>query len=126
MDPAHPCAPLALRLSRSRVGPSAAASEVRLASSAQADVKRETRMIASLSEAPLLAPDLPALWPGMLGRSARQAHHLPFGSCSALYFYFALNAIWHAVKLLGLEASDVLAPPNNPGVGMERLPPARP
>src|SRR5258708_15414715 len=107
MDPAHPCAPLALRLPRSRVGPSTAASEVRLASSAQAEVRREKRMIASLSEAPLLAPDLPALWPGMLVRSVRQAQHLPFCSRSALYFYFARNAIWHAVKLLGLAGYEV-------------------
>jgi dTDP-4-amino-4,6-dideoxygalactose transaminase len=78
-------------------------------------------MIASLSEAPLLAPDLPALWPGMLVRSARQAQHLPFGSRSALYFYFARNAIWQAVKLLGLEGYEVLAPAYHHGVEIEAL-----
>src|SRR5260370_2956431 len=78
-------------------------------------------MFGGLLDAALLGPDLPAVWPGMLVASARKADHLPFGSCSALYFDFARNAIWQAVKLLGLEGYEVLAPAYHHGVEIEAL-----
>jgi len=57
------------------------------------------------------------LWPGdgaLLG-------HYPFSAPTARYYYFARNAIWRAVKLLGLEGGEVLVPAYHHGVEIEAL-----
>jgi dTDP-4-amino-4,6-dideoxygalactose transaminase len=73
------------------------------------------------TRAPLLAPDFPTLWPGMLVGGSQEAKHLPFSDRGARYYYFARNAIWHAVKMLGIAGGEVLAPAYHHGVEVEAL-----
>jgi len=47
--------------------------------------------------------------------------HFPFTAPSARYFYFARNAIWNAVKTLGLDRGEILAPAYHHGVEIEAL-----
>jgi dTDP-4-amino-4,6-dideoxygalactose transaminase len=46
---------------------------------------------------------------------------LPFSSPAARYFYFARNAIWLSVKMLGLEGREILVPAYHHGVEIEAL-----
>ncbi len=66
-------------------------------------------------------PALPTLWPSMLVGSERLSTCPPFASPSARYFYFARNAIWLTVKMLGLDQGEVLVPAYHHGVEVEAL-----
>ncbi len=66
-------------------------------------------------------PALPTLWPGMLLGRPRQTEAVPFAAPNARYFYFARNAVWLAVKMLGLEGGEVLVPAYHHGVEVEAL-----
>ena len=69
----------------------------------------------------LFVPAFPTLAPGMLlGRRAAIRQH-PFSSPTVRYFYFARNAIWNAVKMLGLDRGEVLVPSYHHGVEIESL-----
>jgi len=74
-------------------------------------------------EARLFVPAFPTIRPEALlwpGNGAISGQH-PFSAPGARYFYFARNAIWRAVKLLGLEAGEVLVPAYHHGVEIEAL-----
>lgn len=66
-------------------------------------------------------PASPTLWPGMLFGSRRAGPFPPFSAPSARYFYFARNAVWLAVKILGLDGNEVLVPAYHHGVEVEAL-----
>lgn len=71
----------------------------------------------------VFVPAFPTIRPEMLlrfGSEAQQAHY-PFSAPSAGYFYFARNAIWQAVKALGLDGGEVLVPAYHHGVEIEAL-----
>jgi perosamine synthetase len=53
------------------------------------------------------------------GRGIESFH--PFSAPSARYFYFARNAIWHAVRTLGLDRGEILVPAYHHGVEIEAL-----
>lgn len=69
----------------------------------------------------LFVPSLPTLWPRMLLRSREHAAYLPFAASNVRYFYFARNAIWLTVKMLGLDKGEVLVPAYHHGVEIEAL-----
>jgi perosamine synthetase len=66
-------------------------------------------------------PALPTLWPEMLWAGPRRAQLPPFESVRAHYFYFARNAIWLTVKMLGLDTGEILVPAYHHGVEIEAL-----
>lgn len=68
-------------------------------------------------------PAFPTVRPELLLQIATDAHkaYYPFSVPSARYFYFARNAIWRAVKALGLEQGEVLVPAYHHGVEVEAL-----
>jgi dTDP-4-amino-4,6-dideoxygalactose transaminase len=57
----------------------------------------------------------------MLFTRGEAAGYLPFREPDARYFYFARNAIWRTVKMLGLEGGEVLVPSYHHGVEIEAL-----
>ena len=57
----------------------------------------------------------------MLLRRREARRHHPFSSPTVRYFYFARNAIWHTVKMLGLDRGEVLVPSYHHGVEIEAL-----
>jgi perosamine synthetase len=71
---------------------------------------------------PRYIPDVPTLSPAMLlaGGEAEQAWP-PFDRDNVHWFYFARNAVWNAVGLLGLEGGEVLVPSYHHGVEIEAL-----
>lgn len=68
-------------------------------------------------------PAFPTLRPETLLRlgSGAPALEFPFSAPGARYFYFARNAIWRAVRDLGLERGEVLVPAYHHGVEVEAL-----
>lgn len=67
-------------------------------------------------------PALPTLWPNMLRGGRRSTgDFLPFSAASARWFYFARNAVWTTVKMLGLDQGEVLVPAYHHGVEIEAL-----
>jgi hypothetical protein len=67
-------------------------------------------------------PALPTLWPGMLSPlAADRAPAFPLGHPRATRFYFARNAVFHAVRLLGLAGREVLVPAYHHGVEVAAL-----
>ena len=70
-------------------------------------------------------PALPTLWPGMLlprlGRRDGRRGYFPFDGPSASYYYFSRNALWEAIKLLGLSGGEVVVPAYHHGVEIETL-----
>lgn len=87
-----------------------------------------TRAVAvrSLPEAPEVRrkfiPALPTLWPGMLSPLAPdRPPPFPFGAPRITRFYFARNAVFHSVRLLGLAGREVLVPAYHHGVEVEAL-----
>ena len=67
-------------------------------------------------------PCLPTLWPGMLRPWApRPAGPFPFSAPAKRRYYFARNAVFHGVKLLGLEGTEALVPAYHHGVEVEAL-----
>jgi perosamine synthetase len=72
-------------------------------------------------EPDLFVPSLPTLWPGMLIGYRRQSGYYPFCSPTVRFFYFARNAVWRAVKMLGLDRGEILVPAYHHGVEIEAL-----
>lgn len=70
---------------------------------------------------PLYVPEYPTLYPGMLFSRGIPANFPPFESDNVHWFYFARNAVWNAVNLLGLEGGEVLVPSYHHGVEIEAL-----
>ena len=70
---------------------------------------------------PVYVPSLPTLWPHMLAGEGPTPGWLPFAHARAHWFYFARNALWTAVRILGLEGSEVLLPAYHHGVEVEAL-----
>jgi dTDP-4-amino-4,6-dideoxygalactose transaminase len=67
-------------------------------------------------------PALPTLWPGMLSPlAADRPPPFPFGAPRMVRFYFARNAVFHAVRLLGLAGREVLVPAYHHGVEVSAL-----
>ncbi len=66
-------------------------------------------------------PALPTLRPAMLAGGARTALPFPLDAAGARFYYFARNAVWAAVKLLGLPGKEVLVPAYHHGVEIEAL-----
>ena len=67
-------------------------------------------------------PALPTLWPGMLSPlAAGRPPIFPLAAPRVTRFYFARNAVFHAVKLLGLEGREVLVPAYHHGVEISAL-----
>lgn len=75
----------------------------------------------ALSRRALFVPPLPTLWPGMFWAAPRRTAQLPFAAPDARYFYFCRNAIWLAVKMLGLVGREILVPAYHHGVEVEAL-----
>lgn len=69
----------------------------------------------------LFIPAFPTIAPQLLIRPKHAIDYLPFSAADARYFYFARNAIWHTVKLLGLDKGEVLVPAYHHGVEIEAL-----
>lgn len=69
----------------------------------------------------LFVPDYPTLYPSMLLARRTTPAHAPFDSPSVHWFYFARNAVWLSVKMLGLEGKEVLVPAYHHGVEVEAL-----
>ncbi|HYP40175.1 MAG TPA: DegT/DnrJ/EryC1/StrS family aminotransferase [Chloroflexia bacterium] len=69
----------------------------------------------------LFVPALATLWPRKLFTRGDSARYLPFREPGTRYFYFARNAIWRTVKMLGLESGEVLVPAYHHGVEIEAL-----
>ncbi|HEV8199022.1 MAG TPA: DegT/DnrJ/EryC1/StrS family aminotransferase [Candidatus Polarisedimenticolia bacterium] len=72
------------------------------------------------TEPTVFVPAFPTLAPEMLLRRAGRREH-PFSSPTVRYFYFARNAIWRTVKMLGLDRGEVLVPAYHHGVEIESL-----
>jgi len=72
-------------------------------------------------EPSLFVPAFPTLAPGMVWRRREASRYHPFSSPTVRYFYFARNAIWHTVKMLGLDRGEVLVPSYHHGVEIESL-----
>ena len=70
----------------------------------------------------IFVPAFPTIGPEMLlQRRPLEGRHYPLGAPGAHYFYFARNAIWHTVKMLGLDRGEVLVPSYHHGVEVEAL-----
>jgi perosamine synthetase len=88
---------------------------------ALAQVPDQTSSRPVSTRSPGYVPALPTLWPSMLLQGARSAQAFPFDSPQVRWFYFARNAVWMAVKVLGLEGKEVLVPAYHHGVEIEAL-----
>jgi selenocysteine lyase/cysteine desulfurase len=67
-------------------------------------------------------PALPTLWPEMLSPlAADRAPAFPFGHPRMTRFYFARNAVFHGVRLLGVAGREVLVPAYHHGVEVAAL-----
>ena len=75
----------------------------------------------ALNREALFVPPLPTLWPNMVIARERPTDFLPFSSPNARYFYFARNAVWLTVKMMGLSGGEVLVPAYHHGVEIEAL-----
>lgn len=69
----------------------------------------------------LFVPSLPTLWPSMLMSRREASGFPPFNAPNVRYFYFARNAVWLTVKMLGLDKGEVLMPAYHHGVEVEAL-----
>jgi dTDP-4-amino-4,6-dideoxygalactose transaminase len=67
-------------------------------------------------------PALPTLWPGLLSPlTAERPPPFPLGAPRVTCFYFARNAVFHTVRLLGLAGREVLVPAYHHGVEIAAL-----
>jgi hypothetical protein len=67
-------------------------------------------------------PALPTLHPGLLSPlAAARALAFPLSAPRRTHFYFARNAVFHAVRLLGLAGREVLVPAYHHGVEVAAL-----
>ena len=69
----------------------------------------------------LFVPALPTLWPGMLVNRREPGPFMPFSASNVRWFYFARNAVWLTVKMLGLDQGEVLMPAYHHGVEVEAV-----
>jgi perosamine synthetase len=69
----------------------------------------------------LYVPEYPTLHPRMLLSRRSAGDFPPFTGDNVHWFYFARNAVWNAVKMLGLEGREVLVPAYHHGVEIEAL-----
>ncbi len=69
----------------------------------------------------LFVPDYPTLYPSMLIKRGARPAFAPFDSENVHWFYFARNAVWTTVKMLGLDGGEVLVPSYHHGVEIEAL-----
>ncbi|WP_257447688.1 DegT/DnrJ/EryC1/StrS family aminotransferase [Archangium lipolyticum] len=69
----------------------------------------------------LFVPALPTLWPGMLFGHREPSGFMPFHASNVRWFYFARNAVWTTVKMLGLDKGEVLMPAYHHGVEVEAV-----
>jgi perosamine synthetase len=69
----------------------------------------------------LFVPAFPTIGPEVLLRRRQPETHHPFSAPRIHYFFFARNAIWHTVKMLGLDRGEVLVPSYHHGVEIEAL-----
>lgn len=69
----------------------------------------------------LFVPALPTLWPGMLFGRREPSGFMPFSAPNVRWFYFARNAVWLTVKMLGLDKGEVLMPAYHHGVEVEAV-----
>ncbi|HVG00387.1 MAG TPA: DegT/DnrJ/EryC1/StrS family aminotransferase, partial [Chloroflexia bacterium] len=56
-----------------------------------------------------------------MGRRDGRIGFFPFDRRSASYYYFSRNALWEAIKLLGLPGGEVVVPAYHHGVEIETL-----
>ncbi len=67
-------------------------------------------------------PALPTLWPEMLWPFRDGGTPpFPFDAPRTTYYYLARNAVWHGVRLLGLDGWEVLVPAYHHGVEVGAL-----
>lgn len=67
-------------------------------------------------------PALPTLWPGLLSPlAAERPAPFPLDAPDVTRFYFARNAVFHGVRLLGLAGREVLVPAYHHGVEIAAL-----
>jgi perosamine synthetase len=69
----------------------------------------------------MFVPAFPTIGPEVFLRRRQSEMHHPLSAPDARYFFFARNAIWHTVKMLGLEQGEVLVPSYHHGVEVEAL-----
>jgi dTDP-4-amino-4,6-dideoxygalactose transaminase len=69
----------------------------------------------------IFVPAFPTIGPEVLLRRRQSEAHHPFSDPGVHYFFFARNAIWHTVKMLGLDRGEVLVPSYHHGVEIEAL-----
>jgi len=69
----------------------------------------------------LFVPALPTLWPSMLLNRRQPSGFMPFAAPNVRWFYFARNAVWTTVKMLGLDKGEVLMPAYHHGVEVEAV-----
>lgn len=69
----------------------------------------------------LFVPDYPTLYPSMLLKRRSVPAFTPFDHSNVHWFYFARNAVWLTVKMLGLDGGEVLVPAYHHGVEIEAL-----
>jgi perosamine synthetase len=69
----------------------------------------------------VFVPAFPTIGPEVLFQRRQSERHHPFSAPGAHYFFFARNAIWHTVKMLGLDRGEVLVPSYHHGVEIEAL-----
>jgi perosamine synthetase len=69
----------------------------------------------------LFVPAFPTIGPETLLQSRKSEGHYPLSAPGIHYFFFARNAIWHTVKMLGLDLGEVLVPAYHHGVEVEAL-----
>src|SRR5205823_7785813 len=104
LDSEDAAALLAFHLPRHHLWPRALHREVQVAAGGEGD-GREMEKVDRL-----YVPPLPTLWPSMLAGRRDSRGFLPFDAPTARYFYFARNAVWLTVKMLGLDGGEVLVP----------------
>jgi dTDP-4-amino-4,6-dideoxygalactose transaminase len=69
----------------------------------------------------VFVPAFPTIGPEVLLQRRQSETHHPFSAPGVHYFFFARNAIWHTVKMLGLDRGEVLVPSYHHGVEIEAL-----
>ncbi len=75
----------------------------------------------ALTRPELFVPEYPTLYPSMLLARRGRPNWVPFNADRVHWFYFARNAVWSAVGMLGLAGGEVLVPSYHHGVEVEAL-----
>ena len=69
----------------------------------------------------MFVPAFPTIGPEALLYGRQSPSHHPLSAANTHYFFFARNAIWHTVKMLGIERGEILVPSYHHGVEVEAL-----